>query len=136
MATLVEQPVTIMTATAATTSQTSGDFATDRCMGGIFYLNITSNPGGAETLQLFIQAKDPISGNYRSVTAYPACTAATNNVFPHFIFPGAFHNSAHTTSHAWGTFLPDDFRIVITHSASGAWTYTVNFVPKRGKAWQ
>lgn len=136
MATLVEQPITILTATAATSSQTSGDFTVDRCIGGIFYLDITSNPGGAETLQLFIQSKDPITGSYKSITAYPACTAATNASFPHFIYPGAFHNSAHTTSHVWGTLLPPDFRVQVVHSSTGAWTYTVNFVPIREKAWQ
>lgn len=120
------QETELLASAARTTTTTSGDFPNNGYSGAWFYLNITANPGGAETLQVAIQAKSHKRGTYKTITAYPVCTAATNALFPHLIYPAAFHNSAHTTSHVWGTRLPPIYRVIVTHSASGSFTYSLD----------
>lgn len=115
----------VLTATAATSQQTSADFESGGYRSAYFFLNITANPGGAETLTFALQAKSPVDGTYRTVTAMTASTAATNGLFPFIISRGSAETSAVSNFEVQSIPLPGTWRVIVLHSSTGAWTYTV-----------
>jgi hypothetical protein len=122
------KPVDILTATAATAQQTSANFSSEGFESAYFLVNITANPGGAETLTFALQLKLPGADTYRTITAFAASTAATNALFVFVIDRGAVVTSATAGLFGQAIPLPPEWRVVVLHSSTGAWTYTV-------KAW-
>lgn len=109
--------------TATTNSKDVFAFKTDA--GVIVYLNVSANPGGAETLTVAIQGQDPATGNWITLTAYPATAAAANAAYTYELHPGAAETTALANHEASAGVLPRTFRVKVTHSAAGSWTYTV-----------
>lgn len=120
---------TILASAARTTAAqgTSEEQITEHERGVNLFVTITANPGGAETLTPQIQIKDPISGNYVNYTAFAAITAATNGTFVYTLYPGGAETAATAAHEVQALPLPRHWRVVVTPSASGSFTYSVGF---------
>ena len=110
-------------ASAARTGNTNGPDQTNyNARGVIITLDVTTDPGGGETLQLIVEHKDGVSSAYeillddganatpgrRTVIVYPGIGAAANDVTTIAGYP-----------------LPRTWRVRVVHSAGGTWNYSV-----------
>ena len=119
------EEVTPLASAARTATTNSPDQNNWNEKGVVVFLDVTVNPGGAETLQVIIQARDPVTGDYvdllddgaqalggnpgkRSLIVYPAVAAAAAGIDSAVGFP-----------------LPLRWRVRVVHSAGGSWTYSV-----------
>lgn len=108
---------------------TNGTDQTNYNGRGVMLLLSVTVEAAAETLSLKIQAKDSISSGYADYidfgVLYNAGTAAPG-VFAAVVYPGLI--AADLISGAIGKSapLPRIWRPVITHSASGNWTYSLS----------
>lgn len=108
---------------AASTS--SSDLTNYNARGVMLFVNITANPGGGETLTPKIEAKDPISGTYaRLGAAFTAINAGGGNAMYTYVFFPAVTAGQDGNNNA---VLPKTWRVTVTHSASGNWTYSVGY---------
>lgn len=96
-----------------------------RDRGIILFLDVTANPGGAETLTLQVQTKDPVGGGWANLTTFGATTAATNALYMYTLYPSAAETAATSGHEVQALPLPPIWRARITHSSTGSWTYTV-----------
>lgn len=108
---------TVLASAARTTTQTSSDFVKTTEVAVQFVLVVTAVPT-VETLTLTIQGKDNL-GNYYTILASTA-SAATGTVV---LTAGL--GVATVANVAIGTAIPDLYRVVVTHSASGSFTYSL-----------
>ena len=115
---------TVLASAARVATTNSADFTNYDARGVMLHLNITANPGAAETLTVQLQMKDPVSGTYRNVTAFPA-TATSNTDYIYTVYPGATETAAVAQFEVQGVPVPRTWRIAVTHSAAGSWTYSV-----------
>lgn len=113
---------TALASAARTASTNSSDLTNYNAKGAIITLDVTVDPGGAETLQLLVQHKDSVASSYeillddganatpgrRTVIIYPGVGAAGNDVTTAVGYP-----------------LPRTWRVRVVHSAAGSWTYSV-----------
>lgn len=107
------------------TTNSPDQFAFERTRGVRLYLNVTANPGGAETLTLQVQAKDPASDTWVNVTKFTAEPAAANALYQYEVYPGAVDTGTIDNYQIQGGSLPRVWRARVTHSASGSWTYSL-----------
>lgn len=118
---------TLLASAARTATIGSPDQTNFNGRGVLFTLNVTVE-AAAETLSLKIQAKDPVSGAYADYidfgVIYNAASAAPG-AFIAVAYPGLI--AADLVSGAIGksAALPRVWRAVVTHSASGSWTYSL-----------
>lgn len=118
----------VLLSSAARTATTDGpqvSISGKRYRGIIVYLDVTANPGGAETLSPQVQALDPASAKFLNVTAYPVTAAAANASYIYELYPGAVETVALANHEVMGGSLPQTFRVKVTHSSTGSWTYTL-----------
>ena len=108
----------ILLASAARTSTNTG---ADQYASGIhcahFVLNVTAVPG-VETITPKIQGKDPL-GVYYDLLVGNAIVATGTTVLK------VCRGIAPSANTAAEDFLPDIYRVVITHSAAGSFTYSL-----------
>ena len=117
--------ITALTSAARTATTSSGTLVNYNAPGAMIFLNITANPGGAETLTLSVEVLGPISAGWTPITAFSAEAAATNDEFLYTIYPGASETTAVALHYVQALALPRSFRVTVTHSAAGSWTYSV-----------
>lgn len=121
----IDPETTWLTASARTTGQTTGDMQNTTGRGIIVTAYVNTAAGGGETLQVKLQCKDPLSGQYYDVAANSATTATGFIVLKVSQFlPNAAAGVGGQTVQAS---LPATWRIVTIHSASGNWTYSVQY---------
>ena len=112
-------------ASAARVATTSGAGQTNfNARGVMLFLNVTANPGAAETLTVSIEFEDPVSGAFQALTAF-AATATANASYAYVLYPGAVETSLVAELEVQGLPLPRNWRVTVTHSAAGSWTYSV-----------
>jgi hypothetical protein len=127
---IVKKAVTLLSSAARTATNTTA-IQTDREHRGVrLFLNVTANPGGAETLTVSLNMVDPITGGAaggvtRAITAWPATTAATSATYVYELYPGAVETAATANHEVQGGTLPIFYSVTVTHSASGSWTYAL-----------
>ena len=120
-------------ASAARTATTSTPVQTDVQHTGVrLFLNATANPGGAETLTVSIEMVDPVAykdGTVVSsaITAFAATAAAANDEYVYELYPGSVETSATANHEVQGGSLPTLWRVKVTHSGAGSWTYTLGY---------
>ncbi len=115
----------VLLASAARTAATpTPDQINYNGRGVVLLLNVTANPGGAETLTVSIEAK--IGGVYRTMTAFPATAAAANATYLYLLYPGIVETVAVANLEPQALVLPRGWRGVVTPSASGSWTYQLD----------
>lgn len=118
-----EAPLLASAARTATTN--SPDQTNHNVRGFALILNVTANPGAAETLSLKIQAKDPVSGSYVDVVDFGVIVTAANGTFYVIAYPGIADADHVAAVVAKSAVLPRTWRAVVTHSAAGSWTYSL-----------
>jgi hypothetical protein len=107
----------LITAAAATTTQTSADYR-NSCYRGIkVVLDMTTVGTGSVTLT--IQGKDVASGKYFTLLTGAAVITNTTNVYT--VYPGA----TVTANVSANDQLPAFFRILVTANNANPTTYTV-----------
>jgi hypothetical protein len=111
------QHVQLISASGATTTQTSADQENPNARGVIVTLDMTSAGTGSVTLE--IDAKDPISGKYTALLTGAAVT--TNSTNQYIVYPGAPVTANVSASDP----LPDTWRAKVTANNANATTYTV-----------
>jgi hypothetical protein len=118
-------------ASAVRTATTSTDDITSAGAGAIVFLDVTATPNDAQTLTVSLQAKDPVTGKYVTITAFAALTASvigatsTTATYAYTLRPGAAETAAVANHEVQALAVPKLWRVTVTHSAAGNWTYTV-----------
>lgn len=121
----------VVTRAAQTTSYTGSDRVNYNGRGITGYLNVTVNPGGAETLTFALQVKDEAGGDgYVTVASSGAISvfgtgAGATGLEVIMVYPGAVETAGITGWTTQALKLPKTYRWLVTHSASGAWSYTI-----------
>lgn len=113
---------------AATTS--SEDQHTPAGQRGVLLtLDITKAPAAAETLALQLEAKDPSSGKYVPITAFAATKKGeeleAGATLAFTVYPGGVETAAVGSHEVQALALPRTWRVKVTHSGAGKWTYSV-----------
>lgn len=94
------------------------------------YLDVTANPGGAETLQVILYGVSPIPGSRVQIVAFTAGGAAANAQYGFLIGPElteALGMTAGTFAARAKAFIPRTWSIQVVHSAAGSWTYSLGY---------
>lgn len=116
----------VLLASGARTATTTTD-AQDalQAMGIVLYVDWTVQ-AGAETITPTIQAQDPASGKWMDFVI-PSAALSAVGVYVLVAYPAALtgHTVANFTKS--NAVLPRTWRLVITHSSTGAHTYSVGF---------
>lgn len=116
--------LTVLASAARVAGVNSADFVNFNARGLLLLVNVTVNPGGAETLGLQVQMKDPVSAAYQDLTLFTASTFATNPML-WCVYPGAVETAALTWFELQAVPLPRTWRVRTQHSAAGSWTYSI-----------
>lgn len=117
--------------TATTTSVDVNSGAGNR--GVMIALDITKAPNANETLTLQLEAKDPSSGKYVPITAFAASKkgeelgAGATSLLT--VYPGGAETAAVGGHEVQALPLPRKWRVKVTHSGAGKWTYSVGVSP-------
>lgn len=81
------------------------------------------------TLALSLELRDPASGKYVPLTAFAVTKKAkeleAGATLSYTIYPGAAETAAVGSHEVMALGLPGKWRVKVTHSAGGNWTYTV-----------
>lgn len=105
-------PSAVRTATTSSADQVKTNYR-----GVYVWIKVTAAPGG-DTLTVTIQGKD-YDGTYYTILASAASAVASDRVYK--VFPEA--TAAANTIAA--DYLPDVWRVTVTHSAASNFTYSV-----------
>lgn len=119
--------VTLLPSAVRSASVNTADVVTYNLRAVVLFLDVTVNPGGAQTLELILQAKDPAAGAYTTIFSGAAQTfggIAGRQIM--VVGPGAAAAYAGGTAPvAKQTILPRTIRGQVGHSGAGAWTYSI-----------
>lgn len=81
------------------------------------------------TLVVSLELRDPASGKYVPLTAFAVTKKAkeleAGATLAFTIYPGALETAAIANHEVQGLALPGKWRVKVTHSAAGKWTYSV-----------
>lgn len=111
---------TALASAARTATANSADITNHNARGVAIWFNITAVPT-IETVTLSVSAKDPISGVYSTIFTGAAEAAAATRFYQ--IYPGVTETATVDAAIA----LPRTWRVTVTHSASGSFTYSVGY---------
>lgn len=125
---------TLLKSEAKAATRTSDDVNTPAGVRGVLItLDVTAATNTAQTLTLQLEAKDPSSGKYLPITAFAASKkgeeiqAGATTAF--MLYPGALETGAVANHEVQGLGLPRKWRVKVTHSGAGSWTYSVGVSP-------
>lgn len=115
-------------ASASRTATTSAAAPTnvERYRGVMLILDVTTAVA-AETLTLQVEVFDPASATWEAITGFAATAAEFSGEKVYVIYPGAVETAAIADQEVAGIPVPYRWRATITHSASGAWTYSLGY---------
>lgn len=123
----------LLPSTARTATTSTSDVTLTGTRGVQLYIDFTATPNNSETATVSIEAKDPASGKYQAMTAFAALTASglganpTTATYLYTIYPGGAETAATANHEVQALPLPQVWRVKVTHSSSGSWTYTLGF---------
>lgn len=117
--------------TATTVSEDVRTTVSDR--GALLLLSIEKAPAANETLTLQVEAKDEVSSKYLPITAFGASKKGeelgAGTILGFTVYPGALETAAVAAYEVQGLPIPRHWRVKVTHSAAGSWTYSVGYQP-------
>lgn len=113
--------LTLLSSAARTATTSSTDQVNYNARGVMVFFSITAIPG-TDTVTLTIEAKDPIAGTYEALLAGVAESATGTKCY--LVYPGA-SAAANGVDVVNGFPLPRTWRVTVTHSAAGSFTYSV-----------
>lgn len=97
--------------------------------GVMITLDVTAAPNANDTLALELELRDPASGKYVPLTAFPVTKKGSEiqagATLAFTIYPGAAETAALAGHEVMALPLPQKWRVKVTHSAAGDWTYSV-----------
>lgn len=109
---------------ARTASTASPDITNHNARGIMVMLNVTA-ASGTGGLQVRVQAKDPVSGNYLGINSAPAAITAVG-MQVYVLYPGA--NTTNTDiAQVSGLLVPRTLRIFVSHGDGSSYTYSVSY---------
>lgn len=112
-------------ASAARTATVTGDAQLNRGHRGLHLIVDLTVLAAAETVTPKLQGQDPASGKWYDLLVGAAISATGTNVYK--VYPGI----AAVANGAASDVVPATWRVVLTHSSTGAHTYSVgvNLLP-------
>ena len=119
---------------ARTASTPTADQTNYNGRGAQIILDVTATPNDAQTLQITIEGKDPVSGKYIQLAAFTALIGTTLGASPtaetyvYTVYPGSAETIATAKHELQALPLPRTWRVNVLHSAAGSWTYSVGLV--------
>jgi hypothetical protein len=121
---------TLLTSAERTATTVSEDQNTPAGQRGItVVLDVTKAPAAADTLALSIELRDPASGKYVPLTGFAASKKGeeleAGATLAFTLYPGAAETAALGGHEVMALPLPQKWRVKVTHSAAGKWTYSV-----------
>jgi hypothetical protein len=111
--------LTLLASAAQTTTQTLADQTNATGRGVQVILDATVNAGGAGSITLEIDGKDPASGKYYSLLTGAAVVTVTTNVYR--VYPGLTAAANATANDV----LPRTWRVKVTANNANPVTYSV-----------
>lgn len=108
----------LLASTARTASNNSADFINKHNVGAHFIIDVTVVPS-VETVTFTVQGKDSVSGKYYDLIVSAALVATGTVILK--VYPGITVVANLSVS----DILPDTYRVKVTHSASGSFTYSI-----------
>lgn len=127
---------TLLKSAERTATTTSEDIVSPNGQRGVLItLDVTKAPNAADTLTLQLEAKDPASGKYVPLTAFAASKKGeelgSGATLAFTVYPGGAETAALANHEVMALGLPRKWRVKVTHSAAGKWTYSVGASPLR-----
>lgn len=113
----------LLASSASTVARTSDPVDALGGVGGLFFLSVTADPANEETITFSIQAHDPVSGWVAYLAASAVSDENTPAVYTFVVGSGA--GTSPTLGASIQLPLPPRFRVVVTPSGSGSWTYSL-----------
>lgn len=117
------QSGTLLASAARTATTSSADQVNYNNRSLYVFFSITAVPG-IESVTLTVAVKDPIAGTYETILSGAAETATGTKCY--LVSPG-IGVAAGGVDVVSGYPVPRDYRITVTHSASGSFSYSVGF---------
>jgi len=108
------KPVTVLASAARTATTNSDDQQNLDAHGARFYLNITAVSGSSPTLDVKVQAKDPVAGGYFDIPSAAFAQKTSTGSDDLTVYPGIAETSNETVSDV----IPRDWRVVATLGGS------------------
>ena len=112
--------ITLINASASTTTQASADQKNYNGRGCIIVLDVTN--AGTGSITLAIQGKDRVSGKYYAILTGTAVTTVSTTIYR--VYPG-LTAAANATAN---DLLPRDWNVQVTANNANAMTYTVGAI--------
>jgi hypothetical protein len=119
--------LTILASAARTATTASADFKNYNNKGIQVILNITVAAVGTGGLQVQIQGKDPVSGNYYNLVATPTAKTATG-FYVYEVGPNSSTAGAGDITVRSAAIVPRTFRINVIAGDSTSYTYSIGAV--------
>jgi len=113
-------PITLLASAARTATTTSPDQTNYNARGVMLVFDVTAVPGGEETVMFKLYSKDALSGKYNILFSGSALSTTGTRVY--FFYPSIMSGLGDGQQDMP---LPRSWRIAISHSASGSFTYSV-----------
>ena len=119
---LTNAEITGLASGSRSASTNSSDLTNNGWRGGIFTIKATAVGGGGDTIQLRVQGKDGLSGEYYDILTdgtFSSTSTRTVVVYPSADdLDGQFHDKNDVP-------LPRTFRVRVVHSSGSSFTYSV-----------
>jgi hypothetical protein len=113
----------ILLPSAARTATSQSSVQINSGFRGIYVdLNVTVNPGGAQTLQVTLNSYNLTTGSFAPLLTVPASAAPTGQFL---LYPGCSGAAVEGITQTRNLVLPPQWFIVVTHSGVGSWTYSL-----------
>jgi hypothetical protein len=111
---------------ARTATTSSADQTNYNAKGVLVYLNVTA-ASGTGGLQVQVQGKDPVSGNYYNLTSAPTAVIATTGSTPkvYAMGPSYFSTGGAVTQNTTQA-LPRTWRVQVVAGDASSYTYSVS----------
>lgn len=115
------EEVTLLASAVRSSTTVSSDQTNYNAKGVIIFMHVSVVPG-TDTVQIIIEGKDPVSGNYDAVF-FGQLTSGVSQVLE-LVYPGATDSDG-AVGQTNDIPLPRTWRVDITHIGSGNFTYSV-----------
>lgn len=115
---------TLLASTARTATTASAAQSNHGWTCAIIILDVTSG-AAAETLTPQVEAYIPTSATWEPITAFSATDAAFTGEKAYILGPGVVESTAISDQEVAGIPIPAKWRVNVTHSSTGSWTYSL-----------
>ena len=118
----LNKSVNVFASSARTATENSSDQTNDCARGVRLFLDITAASGSSPTLDVKVQTKDPVSGNYVALTGAAFAQQTGTATLDLAVYPGI----GETANRAVSDVLSSVWRVVATYGGSSpSFTFSV-----------